>query len=102
LSGVPGAYPLIPDLPAGIVPYVFPLYVHRAEGVYQPLRRTGIPIFRWDELWPDTPTLQGDQGLAWSRHVFQLGCHQDLTEDDIERIASTVRQIIDGEGRGVS
>ena len=89
-------------MPPGAVPYVFPLYVHRAEDVYQPLRRTGIPIFRWDEPWPDTPALQEDHGLAWSRHVFQLGCHQDLTEDDIERIASTVRQIVDGEGGGVS
>jgi dTDP-4-amino-4,6-dideoxygalactose transaminase len=102
LSELRGAYPLVRELPPGAVPYVFPLYVYRAEDVYQPLRRTGIPIFRWDQLWPDTPTLEGDQGLAWSRHVFQLGCHQDLTEDDIDRIASTVRQIVDGEGGGVS
>lgn len=97
LSGLPGAHPLIPELPHGVVPYVFPLYVDRADDVYQPLRRTGIPIFRWDEIWPDTPALEGDQGLAWSRHVFHLGCHQDLTDDDIERIASTVRQIVEAE-----
>jgi hypothetical protein len=102
LSELRGAHPVIRELPPGAVPYVFPLYVHRADDVYQPLRRTGIPIFRWDQLWPDTPTLQGDQGLAWSTHVFQLGCHQDLTEDDIDRVASTVRQIVDGEGGGVS
>lgn len=103
LSGLRGAYPLVPDLPAGAVPYVFPLYVERPETLYQPLRRTGIPIFRWDLLWPDTPTLEaGDQGLDWSTHVFQLGCHQDLTEHDIERIASTVRVIVDGEAGGVS
>jgi hypothetical protein len=34
--------------------------------------------------------------------VFQLGCHQDLAEDDIERIASSVRAIVDGEAGGVS
>jgi dTDP-4-amino-4,6-dideoxygalactose transaminase len=102
LSGLRGAYPLVPELPAGAVPYVFPLFVHRAEDVYQPLRRSGIPIFRWDQRWPDTPTLQGDQGLAWSSHVFQLGCHQDLTEDDIERIASTVRLIVEHEAGGVA
>jgi dTDP-4-amino-4,6-dideoxygalactose transaminase len=102
LSGLRGGYPLARELPAGAVPYVFPLFVHRAEEVYQPLRRTGIPIFRWDQLWPDTPKLEGDHGLAWSRHVFQLGCHQDLAEDDIERIASSVRAIVDGEAGGVS
>lgn len=103
LAGVRGAYPLVPDLPPGAVPYVFPLYVHRAEALYQPLRRTGIPIFRWDLLWPDTPALEADdQGLDWSTHVFQLGCHQDLTEHDIEKIASTVRLIVGGEaGRAV-
>jgi dTDP-4-amino-4,6-dideoxygalactose transaminase len=100
LSELRGAYPLVPELPPAAVPYVFPLYVHRAEDAYQPLRRTGIPIFRWDELWPDTPALAGDHGLVWSGHVFQLGCHQDLTEDDIDRIASTVRRVVDDEGRG--
>ena len=103
LSGLRGAYPLVPDLPAGAVPYVFPLYVDRPEHSYQPLRRTGIPIFRWDLRWPSTPTLEaGDHGLDWSTHVFQLGCHQDLTEYDIERIAATVRLIVDGEAGGVS
>ena len=90
------------DLPAGAVPYVFPLYVHRAEELYQPLRRTGIPVFRWDQVWPGSPALEGDLGLAWSKHVFQLGCHQDLGEDDIERIASIVHLIVDGEGGGAS
>lgn len=102
LSELRAGYPLVRELPGGAVPYVFPLYVQRAEYVYQPLRRTGIPIFRWDQLWPGTPTLPGDHGPAWSRHVFQLGCHQDLTENDIERIASTVCQIVEGEGGGVS
>ena len=103
LSGLRGAYPLVPHLPAGAVPYIFPLYVDRPEDVYQPLRRSGVPIFRWDLLWPGSPTLEAyDQGLDWSTHVFQLGCHQDLTEFDIERIASTVRLIVDGEGGGVS
>jgi dTDP-4-amino-4,6-dideoxygalactose transaminase len=102
LSELRGAYPLVRQLPAGAVPYVFPLYVHRAEDAYQPLRRTGIPIFRWDQLWPGTPTLAGDHGLAWSGHVFQLGCHQDLADDDIDSIASTVRIIVDGARGGVS
>jgi dTDP-4-amino-4,6-dideoxygalactose transaminase len=98
LSGLRGGYPLVKDLPAAAVPYVFPLYVHRAEELYQPLRRTGIPVFRWDQVWPGSPALEGDLGLAWSKHVFQLGCHQDLGEDDIERIASIVQLIVDGEG----
>lgn len=98
LSGLHGAHPLVHALPAGAVPYVLPLYVERPQEIYQPLRRTGIPIFRWDQLWPDTPTLDGDYGIRWSSHVFQLGCHQDLADDDIDRIAATVRLVVDGDG----
>jgi dTDP-4-amino-4,6-dideoxygalactose transaminase len=90
LSRMAGARALRPDLPAGAAPYVFPLYVDDPEASYQRLRSAGIPLFRWDEVWPGTPTLEGDHGLDWARRVFQLGCHQDLSLDDIEGMASVV------------
>jgi hypothetical protein len=94
LSRIDGAHPLRPDLPADATPYVFPLYVHYPEASYQQLRSAGIPLFRWDEVWPGTPVLEGDHGLDWAHRVFQLGCHQDLSVHDIEAIATTVRALI--------
>ncbi len=94
LATLPGARPLRPDLPPDAAPYVFPLYVDDPERVYQPMRRAGIPLFRWDEIWPSTPDLPDDVGLEWGTHVFQLGCHQDLTPGDLEAMAAVVRNIL--------
>jgi dTDP-4-amino-4,6-dideoxygalactose transaminase len=91
LSGMSGARALCPELPPQAVPYVFPLYVEDPAASYQRLRSEGVPLFRWDEVWPGTPVLDGDRGLDWARRVFQLGCHQDLSLRDIEAMASTVR-----------
>ena len=94
LSGIGGARALCLDLPADAAPYVFPLYVNDPAASYQRLRSAGIPLFRWDEVWRGTPALEGDHGLDWADRVFQLGCHQDLSLDDIEAIAATVRAFI--------
>ena len=93
-SRIEGARALCPDLPEGAAPYVFPLHVDDPEASYQQLRSAGVPIFRWDEVWPGTPVLDGDHGLDWAHRVFQLGCHQDLSLQDIEAIATTVRELI--------
>jgi hypothetical protein len=82
------------DLPDTATPYVFPLYVDNPAASYQQLRSAGIPLFRWDEVWPGTPVLDGDHGLDWAQRVFQIGCHQDLSLHDIETIATTVRALI--------
>ena len=86
-----GCHPLIAELPEHAAPYVFPLWVEDPEIKYQRLRLAKIPLYRWDWLWPETPALAGDSGLAWSRHVFQLPCHQDLTPAQIAELATTIK-----------
>ena len=93
-KGVQGAralFPTVSDNVSQIAPYVFPLWVDDADFVYQALRTQGLPVFRWDRIWPGTPQLEGDVGPTWSRHVLQLLCHQDLDEAAIDR---TVRAIL--------
>jgi len=90
----PGFHVLYPDLPERAAPYVLPIWVKDPEPKYQALRAAGCPVFRWEWLWPGTPLLSGDEGLAWSRHVFQLPCHQDLTERDLEWLVTTVRRVL--------
>lgn len=81
-SGQPGMRPLFPALPDHCAPYVFPLWVDQPDPLYQQLRMLGVPVSRWDWLWPGTPDLDGDQGKTWSTHVLQLHCHQDMSDDD--------------------
>lgn len=82
LGGLQGLRPLMPELPDDCAPYVFPLWVDRPDPGYGELRRLGMPVFRWDRLWPGVPHLAQDQGRKWSHHVIQLACHQDLSGQD--------------------
>jgi hypothetical protein len=92
LAGQPGLHPLRPQLPPDCAPYVFPLWVEQPDPGYLELRQLRMPVFRWDRLWPGVPQLPGDQGRAWSHHVLQLACHQDLSDSDLERfIAALLR-----------
>jgi dTDP-4-amino-4,6-dideoxygalactose transaminase len=95
LADVRGARPLRPRLEEGAVPYVFPLDVDRPEAAYQAIRSAGVPVFRWDRLWPGTPALPGDATSRWSRHVLQLGCHQDIGEQQLASIARIVREQVE-------
>jgi len=97
LAHLSNAHPLGPDCPDGAAPYVFPLWVRDPEAVYQKIRASGVPVFRWDDRWPDTPELSNDSGDEWARHVFQIGCHQDLEAPELEWIARTLEQLIDGD-----
>ncbi len=94
LSDLPGATPFMPELPEGAVPYVFPLRVARPAERYRALRAARIPLFRWDRIWPGTPAIDGDHGLAWSVEMFQLACHQDLSEGDVRAIAATIHRVL--------
>lgn len=76
---------------SGTAPYVYPFWVEDADRVYHALREQGLPVFRWDRLWPGTPELPQDQGRRWSRHLLQLLCHQDLGSDDVQH---TARQLL--------
>lgn len=96
LGTLKGARALQPELPGEAVPYVFPLWVDEPERSYQALRAAGVPIFRWDVRWPNVPELEGDWGGRWARHVFQLGCHQELEPPHVEAIAATVCRLVEG------
>ncbi|MDI4631688.1 DegT/DnrJ/EryC1/StrS aminotransferase family protein [Pelomonas sp. V22] len=76
---------------ADCAPYVYPFWVEDADRIYHALREQGLPVFRWDRLWPGTPELPQDQGRRWSRHLLQLLCHQDLGSDDVQH---TARQLL--------
>jgi selenocysteine lyase/cysteine desulfurase len=94
LADLPGTHPLVEKLPANAVPYVYPLWVDDPERSYQAVRQAGIPVYRWDEAWPGSSALEGDQGPLWGHHLFQLGCHQDLRPADIRHMAEALRAIM--------
>jgi len=94
LAHVQGARPLFPLPSTSVAPYVFPLWVDDADRIYHALKAQSLPVFRWDRIWPGTPTDPADAGPRWSRHVLQLLCHQDLSEADVTRIATATLQLL--------
>lgn len=96
-EAVHGARPLFSactPTSAPTAPYVFALWVDDADRVYQALRDQHLPVFRWDRIWPGTPTIAGDQGPLWSRHVLQLLCHQDLSEADVVHTSRAILALL--------
>lgn len=93
-TNVEGAHPLFENTTPDAAPYVFPLWVDDAERVYRAIVALELPVFRWDRLWPGTPSLQGDAGSMWSRHVLQLLCHQDLSPADITSTSHAILRVL--------
>jgi perosamine synthetase len=89
-QGFPGLRPLLPTLPADSAPYVFPLWTEHPDPGYTELRRLGMPVFRWNRVWPGVPQLRHDQGMLWSHHVLQLACHQDMTPTELQTLLDAV------------
>jgi dTDP-4-amino-4,6-dideoxygalactose transaminase len=46
---------------------------------------------------PSTPELEGDHGRRWAQHVFQLPCHQDLSDEDMEWMINDLHEIFAGQ-----
>lgn len=90
-AGIAGARPLFEPSRGSAVPYAFPLWVDEADRVYRALRLQQLPVFRWDRVWSGTPASPDDHGHAWSRHVLQLLCHQNLAPCDIDRVIDATR-----------
>ena len=94
---------LLSSNPAGTAPYVYPLQVDDDARVYHALRSAGVPVFRWDRVWPSTPQYQpGDMGPGWSRQVLQLLCHQDLSVADVVVICQRVCDALGPNPRAVT
>jgi perosamine synthetase len=90
LSGQLGMVPLMPILPPDCAPYVFPLWVADPDPGYATLRAMRMPVSRWDWLWPSVPKIDGDHGVQWSHHVLQIGCHQDLSDAELDAVVRTL------------
>ncbi|MBL8379817.1 MAG: DegT/DnrJ/EryC1/StrS family aminotransferase [Burkholderiales bacterium] len=88
LEGVRAAVPI---LPAGSVPYVFPIVVEKPDQVFAALRTAGVPALRWDRRWPGTPARPEDVATRWSHALLQLPCHQDLDCCDMGHILAICR-----------
>lgn len=95
LSGIPGATPLFPRLPEGVVPYVFPLLVDAPERVFPTLKQQGVPILRFGEyLWRGVDASVCPVAAEFSRRLLQFPCHQELRQTELAWMITRVREAL--------
>jgi hypothetical protein len=93
VRGLPGCAPLLPELGADDVPYMFPLRVREPQRAFMPLRRLGMTVWRWDSM-----AVSGCPVAAACRlGVFQLPCHQDIDDAQMDwmqaAVTTTLRRV---------
>jgi CelD/BcsL family acetyltransferase involved in cellulose biosynthesis len=86
-----GCRPLYPQLPAGDVPYMFPLLVDEPARHFMPLKRLGFTLWRWDNmaLPLGSPPCALSQRLRLG--LFQLPCHQELDDTEMAWMTAALR-----------
>jgi dTDP-4-amino-4,6-dideoxygalactose transaminase len=98
LRGVTGGRPLFAELPATVVPQVFPFLIDDPEKVFSRLKSAGVPVIRFGEyLWEgmDPQTCQVSTDL--SRRVFQFPCHQELRDAEMDWMIAEIRAALRAE-----
>ena len=92
LSGLPGARPLFPTLPDGVVPLAFPLLVDEPEPIFHSLKLQGVPIMRFGEFLAEEIDERGyPEAVGLSRRVLQFPCHQEMRAAELDWLAETIR-----------
>lgn len=83
-----------PQLHPYSAPYVVPIIVSNPDKPYARMRAAGLPVFRWDRLWPGTPLDSSDATTRWSRGLIQVACHQSLRKADVSAICEVIRDCL--------
>ncbi len=94
LSGVRGLRMLFPELPAGVCPWVFPVFFEGLPNAHLPLRQMGIPAVTWGGVrYPGiSKDVFPDADFLYENLVF-LPIHQGLKEKELEIIVAGVRAV---------
>jgi len=94
LKGVQGVRPLIDNLPAGVCPWVYPIFFEDMPNGQFPLRKLGIPAVSWGGVRP--PRIRSTEFPAadflYENLVF-LPLHQDLGTKELDLIIEAVKSV---------
>ena len=94
-SSHPGCHPLMKNLPLGVVPYMFPLWVENLDTVFPKLEDRAVPMQRFGQfLSPEVDENLCRASIAFSKNLLQLPCHQDLRPAELDWIINTVSSTI--------
>jgi dTDP-4-amino-4,6-dideoxygalactose transaminase len=91
---------LIPDLPDGVVPYMFPVYLRNRRHHEQALREAGVPLLRFGETLHHELEGAGESARTdaedLSGSLLLLPVHQDLDPQQIGRYVARLLEYVAG------
>jgi perosamine synthetase len=94
LGDLKGVRPLFDDLPAGICPWVFPLFFDDMPNGHVPLRKLGIPAVTWGGVrHPGVNSAEFPSADFLYKNLVFLPIHQSLGPKDLNLIVNTVRAV---------
>ncbi|MHB8418015.1 MAG: DegT/DnrJ/EryC1/StrS family aminotransferase [Myxococcales bacterium] len=89
------APPLIPELPPGVCPLFYPLWVERKDRVRRRLAELGIEaVDFWRTGHPAVRPGEFAEADRLREHVLELPAHQDLTTESMEFVAEATREAL--------
>ncbi len=90
VSNLPFCKPLQQDIPDDCVPYMFPLVLEQPGLHFYPLKRLGVPIWRWDDM----AVSQCKVANLYRLGLLHLPCHQELTEAQMDRMLTALASVL--------
>ncbi|PHZ86055.1 hypothetical protein CRD36_05120 [Paremcibacter congregatus] len=93
---IKGCRVLVYELPDGIVPFMFPVYIENLQKYFPAFEDAALPLQRFAQfLWDDTAEEACPVTADYSKNVILFPCHQELSQADLEWLAQTVRTILE-------
>jgi hypothetical protein len=72
--------------------------VEDKRGVQAKLAALGVQsVDLWDASHPTCPPALAEEVAGWRRHCLELPIHQELTSDQVDRVADAFLQVLDAE-----
>jgi dTDP-4-amino-4,6-dideoxygalactose transaminase len=84
------------ELAAGTCPLFFPVMVPDKVRFQQELEGLGVQsVNLWDASHPTCPPALAAEVAGWRRHCLELPIHQELSADQVDRVAAAVIHVLD-------
>lgn len=94
-TNLEGCRPLFTQMPEGVVPFMFPLWIDNLSEVFPRLEDMAVPMQRFGQfLCEGVDETDCETSAGFSHHLVQLPCHQELRTAELDWILETVANAI--------
>lgn len=87
--------PPFDELPDGVCPLFYPLWVEDKLRLHEDMGRLGVQTINlWHDPHPACPPDLAAEAAKWRDHIIELPIHQGLSIEDVDRVADAVLSLL--------